>query len=122
MYWIKEMQNAIGFIENRLLEQLNNEEIAKSANSSSANFQRIFSIVAGMAVGEYIRARRLSLAAQELLKPERRILDIALKYGYETAESFTKAFSRFHGATPSDIMRRKSRASLETKWTMASIF
>ena len=111
MYWIKEMQNAIGFIEDRLLTQLDVDEIAKSANSSLANFQRIFSIVTGMTVGEYIRVRRLSLAAQELLKSDQKILDIALKYGYETAESFTKAFSRFHGATPSDIIRRKSSAS-----------
>jgi len=105
MYWIKEMQNAIGFIEDKLLEQLDIEEIAKSANSSPANFRRIFSIVTGMTVGEYIRARRLSLAAQELLKSEHKILDVALKYGYETAESFAKAFSRFHDATPSDVMR-----------------
>jgi len=108
MYWIKEMQNAIGYIENRLLDELDIEDIAKSANSSSANFQRIFSIVTGMTVGEYVRARRLSLAAQELVKYERKALDIALKYGYETAESFIKAFSRFHGVTPSDVMRRNS--------------
>ena len=111
MYWIKEIQNAIGFIEDRLLKQPDIEEIAKSASSSPANFQRIFSIVTGMTVGEYIRARRLSLAVQELLKSECKVFDIALKYGYETAESFTKAFSRFHGITPSDIVRRKSNVS-----------
>ena len=111
MYWIKEMQNAIRFIEDRLLTQLDIEVIAKNANSSSANFQRIFSIVTGMTVGEYIRARRLSLAAQELLISQEKVLDIALRFGYETAESFTKAFSRFHNATPSDIVRRKSNAS-----------
>ena len=111
MYWIKEMQNAIAFIEDRLLDELDIEDIAKSANSSLANFQRIFSIITGMTVGEYIRSRRLSLAAQEMIKSERKALDIALKYGYETAESFTKAFSRFHGATPSDIMRRNANAS-----------
>ena len=111
MYWIKEMQNAIGFIEDKLLDELDIEAIAKSAKSSSANFQRIFSIVTGMTVGEYIRARRLSLAAQELVKSGSKALDVALKYGYETAESFTKAFSRFHGATPSEIMRQKSGAS-----------
>ncbi|MCL2545740.1 MAG: AraC family transcriptional regulator [Oscillospiraceae bacterium] len=111
MHWIKEMQNAIGYIENRLLDELDIEDIAKSANSSLANFQRIFSIITGMTVGEYIRSRRLSLAAQEMIKSERKALDIALKYGYETAESFTKAFSRFHGATPSDVMRRNANAS-----------
>ncbi|MCL2405796.1 MAG: helix-turn-helix transcriptional regulator, partial [Defluviitaleaceae bacterium] len=69
------------------------------------------SIVTGMTVGEYIRARRLSLAAQELVKSKSKVLDMALKYGYETAESFTKAFSRFHGATPSEVMHHKSNAS-----------
>ena len=108
MYWIKEMQNAIGFMEDRLLEDLNIDTIANSANSSSANFQRIFSIVTGMTVGDYIRSRRLSLAGQELTDSEHKAMDVGLKYGYETAESFTKAFTRFHGVTPSDVMRRKA--------------
>ena len=106
MYWIREMQNAIGFIEDRLTDELRMEDIARSANSSSANFQRIFSIVTGMTVGEYIRSRRLSLAGRELERSSDKILDIALKYGYETAESFTKAFTRFHGITPSAARRR----------------
>ena len=109
MYWIKEMQNAIGFIEENLLEELSMESISNSANSSVANFQRIFSIVTGMTVGDYIRVRRLSLAAQELENSDSKALDVALKYGYETAASFTKAFVRFHGVTPSDVMRKKSR-------------
>jgi len=68
MYWIKEMQNAIAFIESRITEDISIEEISRSANSSSANFQRIFSIVTGMTVGDYIRYRRLSLAAQDLVE------------------------------------------------------
>ena len=108
MYWIKEMQSAIGFIEDRLTEDLSMEDIARSANSSSANFQRIFSIVTGMTVGEYIRSRRLSMAGDELVNSEAKVLDIALKYGYETAESFTKAFIRFHGVTPSAARRQAS--------------
>jgi len=108
MHWIKEMQSAIGFIENRLTEELRMEDIAHSANSSSANCQRIFSIVTGMTIGEYIRSRRLSLAGQELESSDAKILDIALKYGYETAESFTKAFTRFHGVTPSVAKRQTS--------------
>lgn len=108
MYWIKEMQNAIAFIESRITEDISIEEISRSANSSSANFQRIFSIVTGMTVGDYIRYRRLSLAAQDLVEKNLKIIDIALKYGYETAQSFTKAFTRFHSATPSAIRRKKS--------------
>lgn len=108
MYWIKEMQGAIGFIEDRLTEELSIEDIAHSANSSNANFQRIFSIVTGMTVGDYIRSRRLSLAGIELTESDVKFLDTALKYGYETAESFTKAFTRFHGVTPSTAKRQKS--------------
>ncbi|MDR0324795.1 MAG: AraC family transcriptional regulator [Oscillospiraceae bacterium] len=108
MYWIREMQSAIAFIEERLLEELSIEEIARSANSSSSNFQRIFTIVTGITAGDYIRSRRLSLAGKELAESNEKILDLALKYGYETAESFTKAFSRFHGMTPSAAKRRAS--------------
>lgn len=112
MYWIKEMQNAIGFIEDRLLEELSVDEIAKYANSSSANFQKIFSIVTGMTVGDYIRYRRLSLAGEELLQSDMKILDIALKYGYETAESFAKAFTRFHDMVPSVARRQKLKLKI----------
>lgn len=108
MYWIKEMQSAIDFIEDRLTEELTIEDIARSANSSSANFQRIFSIVTGMTVGDYIRSRRLTLAGNELKESDAKILDIALKYRYETAESFTKAFTRFHGVTPSAAKHKKA--------------
>ena len=102
------MQNAIAFIEDNLLKPLPMEAIAASANSSPANFQRIFSIVTGMTVGDYIRGRRLSLAGQELAGANQKALDIALKYGYETAASFSKAFTRFHGATPAQVMTGKA--------------
>ena len=108
MYWVKEMQNALGFIEDRLTEELCVEDIARSANSSEANFQRIFAIVTGMTVGDYIRSRRLSLAGKELSESAIKVLDAATKYGYETAESFAKAFARFHGITPSAAKRQKS--------------
>lgn len=108
MYWIKEMQSAIGFIEDRLADELDLEDIARSANSSSANFQRIFTVVTGMTVGDYIRARRLSLAGKELAESGGKVIDTAIKYGFDTAESFTKAFTRFHGVTPSAAKRQKA--------------
>ncbi|MFY9381394.1 MAG: AraC family transcriptional regulator [Eubacteriales bacterium] len=108
MYWVKEMQNTIAFIEGRITEDISIEEISCSANTSSANFKRIFSIVAGVTVGDYIRYRRLSLAAKDLIETNYKIIDIAIKYGYETAESFTKAFTRFHNATLSAVRRKKS--------------
>jgi len=118
MYWIKEMQNAIGFIEDNLLEEMSMDSIASSANSSSANFQKIFSIVTGMTVGDYIRARRLSLAAHELAASGSKALDVAVKYGFETAAGFSKAFTRFHGVTPSDVMRQKSSITYFAPFTI----
>lgn len=68
MYWIREMQSAIGFIEDRLTETLDMEMIAQSANSSATNFQKLFSIATGMTIGEYIRNRRLTQAGKELVE------------------------------------------------------
>jgi len=106
MYWIRVIQDAVNFIEDNLLENLSIEDIASHAHSSSANFQRIFSIITGMTAGDYVRCRRLSLAGKELAESDAKIVDIALKYGYETPKSFTKAFTRFHNVTPSAARRQ----------------
>ncbi len=74
-------------------------------NVSSFFFQKIFSILCGFTVGEYIRSRRLALAGSELLSTDEKIIDIALKYGYDSPEGFTRAFARFHGITPSDVRK-----------------
>lgn len=70
--------------------------------SSSFHFQRVFGILCGFSLGEYIRMRRLSLAGEELSRGNAKIIDAALKYGYDTPESFSRAFARFHGITPSE--------------------
>jgi AraC family transcriptional regulator len=101
MDWVKSLNEAVDYIENRLLKELTNEEIASHVYISSYHFQRCFSLLTGMTVGEYIRNRRLSLAGQELAASNEKIIDMALKYRYETPESFAKAFTRFHGITPS---------------------
>src|SRR4051794_26494201 len=67
----------------------------------------VFSIVTGMTISDYIRYRRLSLAGQELSKAKAKVIDIAFKYGYETPESFTRVFVRFHGITPSSSHKLK---------------
>ncbi|MCH5186595.1 MAG: AraC family transcriptional regulator, partial [Oscillospiraceae bacterium] len=95
------IQNAIQYIEDNLTEELNVDNIAAKAYVSSFHFQRIFSALCGFAVGEYIRNRRLTAAAQELLRSDAKIIDIALKYGYESHDSFTRAFTKFHGISPS---------------------
>jgi len=109
---MQSIQRAINYIEANLLEDsLDNESVANHIYSSSANFQRTFRVVTGITVGEYIRCRRLSLAGMELTGSDIRVIDAALKYGYDTPESFTKAFVRFHGVTPSES--RRSPGSLK---------
>ena len=68
-------------------------------------FQKIFGILCGITVGEYIRNRRLSLAGYELSETNAKVIDIALKYGYESPENFARAFVRFHGATPYEVRK-----------------
>lgn len=100
MEWVQSLNKAIGFIENNLLDELTCEQIASNVYISNYHFQRCFSLLTGMTVGEYIRNRHLSLAGQELTISNVKVIDVALKYGYETPESFAKAFTRFHGISP----------------------
>ncbi len=101
MDWIIGMQKAIEYIEAHLTEEIDYEEVAAESFSSSYHFQRIFSLLCGHTLGEYIRMRRLSLAGVELANGKERVIDIALKYGYDSPDSFAKAFQKFHGITPS---------------------
>lgn len=100
MEWIAAVQQAVVYMEEHLLEEINYEDVAKQVHISSYEFHRAFSFLSGMTANAYIRNRRLSLAGREIVETNARITDIALKYGYETPESFTKAFVRFHGVTP----------------------
>lgn len=103
MDWIHGMQKAINYVEAHITEKIDYEAVAKEAYSSTFHFQRVFSILCGYTLGDYIRMRRLTLAAEELINTDQRIIDIALKYGYDTPESFTRAFSKFHGFTPREV-------------------
>ena len=108
MEWIKGIQRAIDYIELNLMEDMNYEDIAKQAYSSQFHFQRIFSIICGFTVGDYIRMRRLSVAASDLIRNNDKVIDVALRYGYDTPESFTRAFTNFHGVTPTEAKRGKN--------------
>lgn len=101
MDWITGIQRALDYVEAHMTEPIDYEEAAKRAYSSSFHFQRVFSIVCGFTLGDYIRMRRLSLAGSELASSDIRVIDAALKYGYDTPESFSRAFTRFHGVSPS---------------------
>ncbi|MDR3644782.1 MAG: AraC family transcriptional regulator [Clostridia bacterium] len=106
------MQNAIGYMEDHLLEPFDVDDAAREAGYSTFHFMRMFNMLTGFTVGEYVRNRRLALAGQELALSDAKVVDIALRYGYETHESFTKAFERFHGISPSAA--RKPGAKLKS--------
>ena len=112
MGWIESIGDAIGYMEEHLTEELDIDMIAGRAYLSPFYFQKGFSMLCGFTVGEYIRQRRLTLAGSELVFSNERIIDIAMKYGYDSPDSFTKAFTRFHGVTPSAA--RKDGATLKT--------
>ncbi len=99
------IQNAIDYVEENITEKLNYEEIAKKAYFSSFHFQRLFGITCGLTLGEYIRRRRLTLAGQDLKNANIKVVDVAFKYGYDSPESFSRAFYKFHGVTPSKVKK-----------------
>ena len=100
MDWIKTINNAIAYMEDHLTEQITSNDIAQSVNISVFHFHRVFTLLTDMSPTEYLRNRRLSQAGAELVNGNEKVIDIALKYGYETPESFSKAFTRFHGVSP----------------------
>ncbi|MEH7009782.1 AraC family transcriptional regulator [Neobacillus niacini] len=99
---IKRLNEALGYIEENLTSDIDFKEVARVAFCSEYHFQRMFSFLAGVSLSEYIRRRRLSRAAFELINSNVRILDIAIKYGYCSPDSFTRAFQSLHGITPSE--------------------
>lgn len=119
MEWTECISNAISYIEDNITEELTIEDIAKQAMVSPFYFQKGFAMLCGYTVGEYIKKRRLTLAGSELVSTKKKIIDIALKYGYDSPDSFTKAFIRFHGTTPTSVRKGetmiKSFVSLKIK-------
>ena len=99
--WIEDFQSAIDYMEAHLTEPVEIEAIARRSALSPFYYQRVFGALCGMTVGEYLRARRMTLAAQELSAGAARVIDVALKYGYDSPDSFARAFQRFHGLPPS---------------------
>jgi AraC family transcriptional regulator len=94
---------SITYIEDHLDREIDIDEVAAVACVSKFHYHRMFNMLTGFTTGEYIRNRRLTLAAQELSGSQSKVIDVALKYGYETPESFSKAFRRAHGVSPSQV-------------------
>ncbi|WNC13866.1 AraC family transcriptional regulator [Brevibacillus brevis] len=100
MAWMKRMNDALGYIEENLAGRIDHAQAAKIACCSVHHFQRMFSFIAGVPLSEYIRRRRLTLSAFELQTTGGKVLDIALKYGYDSPEAFARAFHALHGVAP----------------------
>lgn len=105
MDWVRSFQKSIDYIEENITEPIQIEDIAAQMNISTFYYQKIFLILCGFTIGEYIRNRRLTLAGCELIATDEKIIDIAMKYGYDTPEGFSRAFVRFHGLTPSAVRK-----------------
>lgn len=103
MDWLSCIKKTIENIENNLTKEMDIGKLAEDVFVSPFFLQRGFSLMTGYGIAEYARNRRLYLAALELQSTNEKVIDIALRYGYETPESFSKAFSRFHGATPTEV-------------------
>lgn len=119
MEWMAIIGNSIQYMEDHITEDITVESVAKSVGVSSFYFQKGFAMLCGFSVSEYIRNRRLALAGNDLLVTDEKIIDIAMKYGYDSPDSFTKAFTRFHGVTPTAVRKDdvllKSFAPLKIK-------
>ncbi len=101
MDWLTRMNEAINYIEETLDQEIDYDMVAKIACCSSFHFGRMFTFATDMTIGEYIRQRRLSRAAMDLINTSEKVIDIALKYGYSSPTAFTRAFINMHGIAPS---------------------
>lgn len=110
MDWLDAMNNAVEYIEANITEKIDVEKVARIALSSTFHFQRMYHMITGVTIAEYIRRRRLTLAAQNIISGEK-IINVAYKYGYETPEAFTKAFGKMYGISPTAA--RESGANLK---------
>lgn len=103
--WMNAIQNAINFIEEHITDDISAEDVANHVYMSAFYFQKGFSMLCGFTVSEYIRSRKLALAGGELASTDMKVIDAAVKYGYDSPDSFTKAFTRFHGVSPSAVKK-----------------
>lgn len=106
--WVEKIAEAIEYIEDNLFEPMSAEAVGKAINYAPSSFSNFFSAITGYSVGEYIRFRRLSCAADELADGKRSVTDMAFECGYETVEAFSKAFKRLFGCPPSRMVESGS--------------
>ena len=112
MEWTNAIQSAVDYIEEHITDEITPEDVANYVFISPFYFQKGFAMLCGFTVAEYIRNRKLALAGAELASTDIKVIDVAVKYGYNSPDSFTKAFTRFHGISPSSV--RKGGAVIKT--------
>lgn len=103
MEWIERLNEAIGYMEEHLTQGIDYEQLGRIACCSSYHFQRMFTYMAGVPLSEYIRRRKMSLAAVDLQGKDMKIIDVAGKYGYSSPTAFNRAFQSVHGIAPSAV-------------------
>ncbi len=103
MEWIERLNTSLRYIEEHLIDEIELEQLGKIACCSSYHYQRMFTYMAGITLSEYIRRRRMSLAAVDLKQSDMKIIDVAMKYGYSSPTAFNRAFQTIHGIAPSHI-------------------
>ena len=109
MEWTETLKRAVAYLEEHLLEDVAAEKAAEAAHLSPFYLQKGFKLVTGYSMGEYVRNRRLYLAGLEVIAGREKIIDLAYRYGYDTPESFSKAFHRFHGVSPAQLRQSPER-------------
>lgn len=108
---LRNLNEALAYIEAHLTEDIDYGKVSQIACCSAFHFKRMFSFLAGIGLSEYIRRRRLTLAAFDLMNENLRVIDVAVKYGYDSADAFSRAFQGMHGILPSAA--RQANASLK---------
>lgn len=125
MEWIDRLNKVINYIEEHITEEIDYKELSRIACCSTYHFQRMFTYIAGVSLSEYIRRRRMSLAAVDLQSGDEKIIDISLKYGYSSPTAFNRAFQSIHGIAPSAIKNEgvsiKSFPPITFKFTVKGV-
>jgi len=103
---LKQLNLAMSYIEDNLAGEIDFEQISRLAGCSEYHFRRMFSFLSGLPLGEYIRRRRLAQAALELQNSDIKVIDLAIQYGYDSPDSFSRAFHGLHGVTPTEARKR----------------
>lgn len=105
MDWVDRMNDAVGYVEDRLCDVIDPEQISRIMACPFSVFQRSFNQIAGISLSEYIRFRKLTCAAYDLQNTGDKVIDVALRYGYQSADAFSVAFKRLHGVSPAMVRK-----------------